>query len=92
MKINNIILIYGLTNLLILFFSISYFHLHRPVSAYALFFRDTQAAIKGQNPNASFGEVSKIVASMWDVLETNHKNVSNKYANYLINLPVWNYN
>lgn len=48
----------------------------RPVSAYALFFRDTQAAIKGQNPNASFGEVSKIVASMWDALETEHKNVS----------------
>ncbi|XP_072013453.1 uncharacterized protein [Amphiura filiformis] len=40
----------------------------KPVSAYALFFRDTQAAIKGQNPNASFGEVSKIVASMWDSL------------------------
>ncbi|XP_035176776.1 TOX high mobility group box family member 3-like [Oxyura jamaicensis] len=38
----------------------------KPVSAYALFFRDTQAAIKGQNPNATFGEVSKIVASMWD--------------------------
>ncbi|CAB1326522.1 unnamed protein product [Coregonus sp. 'balchen'] len=33
----------------------------KPVSAYALFFRDTQAAIKGQNPNATFGEVSKIV-------------------------------
>lgn len=49
---------------------------HRPVSAYALFFRDTQAAIKGQNPNASFGEVSKIVASMWDALDTEHKNVS----------------
>lgn len=48
----------------------------RPVSAYALFFRDTQAAIKGQNPNASFGEVSKIVASMWDGLELDHKNVS----------------
>lgn len=48
----------------------------RPVSAYALFFRDTQAAIKGQNPNASFGEVSKIVASMWDGLETEHKNVN----------------
>ncbi|KAL7978949.1 hypothetical protein Chor_013438 [Crotalus horridus] len=31
----------------------------KPVSAYALFFRDTQAAIKGQNPNATFGEVSK---------------------------------
>ncbi|KAG8322829.1 TOX high mobility group box member 3 [Homalodisca vitripennis] len=49
-----------------------------PVSAYALFFRDTQAAIKGQNPNASFGEVSKIVASMWDALDTEHKNVYKK--------------
>lgn len=29
--------------------------------ATVLFFRDTQAAIKGQNPNATFGEVSKIV-------------------------------
>lgn len=48
----------------------------KPVSAYALFFRDTQSAIKGQNPNASFGEVSKIVASMWDVLDTDSKNVS----------------
>lgn len=45
----------------------------KPVSAYALFFRDTQAAIKGQNPNASFGEVSKIVASMWDGLDPEHK-------------------
>ncbi|XP_015378357.1 PREDICTED: thymocyte selection-associated high mobility group box protein TOX-like, partial [Diuraphis noxia] len=46
-----------------------------PVSAYALFFRDTQAAIKGKNPNASFGEVSKIVASMWDSLDADHKNL-----------------
>lgn len=50
----------------------------RPVSAYALFFRDTQAAIKGQNPNASFGEVSKIVASMWDALDADNKNVYKK--------------
>ncbi|GAB6020754.1 hypothetical protein CHUAL_003415 [Chamberlinius hualienensis] len=50
----------------------------KPVSAYALFFRDTQAAIKGQNPNASFGEVSKIVASMWDTLDEDHKNVYKK--------------
>ncbi|KAM9333567.1 TOX high mobility group box family member 4-B [Pholidichthys leucotaenia] len=47
----------------------------KPVSAYALFFRDTQAAIKGQNPNASFGEVSKIVASMWDSLADDQKQV-----------------
>lgn len=52
------------------------FLLHRPVSAYALFFRDTQAAIKGGNPSASFGEVSKIVASMWDSLDPDTKNVS----------------
>ncbi|XP_077961566.1 TOX high mobility group box family member 4b isoform X2 [Gasterosteus aculeatus] len=47
----------------------------KPVSAYALFFRDTQAAIKGQNPNAMFGEVSKIVASMWDSLGEEQKQV-----------------
>jgi len=62
--------------------SLSLPHLHRPVSAYALFFRDTQAAIKGQNPNASFGEVSKIVASMWDVLAPEHKNVSLTLQSY----------
>ncbi|CAG9766362.1 unnamed protein product [Ceutorhynchus assimilis] len=47
----------------------------KPVSAYSLFFRDTHAALKGQNPNANFGEVSKIVASMWDALDSEHKNV-----------------
>uniref|UniRef100_F1L365 TOX high mobility group box family member 3 n=1 Tax=Ascaris suum TaxID=6253 RepID=F1L365_ASCSU len=46
----------------------------KPVSAYALFFRDTQAAIKGRTPNATFGEVSKIVASMWDALDGGAKN------------------
>lgn len=50
----------------------------KPVSAYALFFRDTQAAIKGQNPNATFGEVSKIVASMWDGLGEEQKQVRKK--------------
>jgi len=51
---------------------------YRPVSAYALFFRDTQAAIKCQNPTASFGEMSKIVAAMWDTLDDMHKNVSDR--------------
>ncbi|MED6241205.1 hypothetical protein ATANTOWER_002839 [Ataeniobius toweri] len=50
----------------------------KPVSAYALFFRDTQSAIKGQNPSASFGEVSKIVASMWDSLADDQKQVYKK--------------
>lgn len=52
----------------------------KPVSAYALFFRDTQAAIKGQNPNATFGDVSKIVASMWDSLGEEQKQVCNIYV------------
>uniref|UniRef100_H2ZDW4 HMG box domain-containing protein n=1 Tax=Ciona savignyi TaxID=51511 RepID=H2ZDW4_CIOSA len=47
----------------------------KPVSAYALFFRDTQAAIKAENPSATFGEISKIVASMWDSLSEEAKSV-----------------
>ncbi|KAF1383290.1 hypothetical protein PFLUV_G00130320 [Perca fluviatilis] len=50
----------------------------KPVSAYALFFRDTQANIKAQNPNATFGEVSKIVASMWDGLGEEEKQMYKK--------------
>ena len=45
----------------------------KPVSAYALFFRDTQASIKMRNPNANFGEVSKIVAATWDGLDPDSK-------------------
>jgi hypothetical protein len=45
----------------------------KPVSAYALFFRDRQATIKVGRPNASFGEISKIVASMWDQLDQDSK-------------------
>lgn len=58
------------------------------MSAYALFFRDTQAAIKGQNPNASFGEVSKIVASMWDGLDSEHKSVSVPIILYTNQVPL----
>ncbi|XP_023291525.2 TOX high mobility group box family member 4-B isoform X1 [Lucilia cuprina] len=50
----------------------------KPLSAYALFFRDTVSAIKQQNPSCSFQELSKIVASMWDALDPAHKNVYNK--------------
>lgn len=41
-----------------------------------MFFRDTQAAIKGQNPVATFGDISKIVAAMWDNLDDKTKAVS----------------
>lgn len=46
----------------------------KPVSAYSLFFRNAQAAIKSQNPSATFGDVSKIVAAMWDNLADDIKN------------------
>ncbi|KAF7496170.1 TOX high mobility group box family member 4-A [Sarcoptes scabiei] len=63
----------------------------KPVSAYALFFRDTQASIKTENPTASFGEISKIVASKWDSLPKTKKDVYKERAdlekrNYLQNL------
>ena len=37
--------------------------------------RDTQAAIKAENSMATFGEISKIVASMWDSLSEEAKQV-----------------
>jgi hypothetical protein len=50
----------------------------KPVSAYALFFRDTQASIKMRNPSANFGEVSKIVAATWDSLDPESKGTYKK--------------
>ena len=52
----------------------------KPVSAYALFFRDAQATIKGSNPNASFGEISKIVADNWENLEKETKDIYKQRA------------
>lgn len=46
----------------------------KPPSAYALFFKETQAPIKIQNPTATFGEVSKIVGSLWNSLDDESKN------------------
>ncbi|KAJ6222485.1 hypothetical protein RDWZM_001030 [Blomia tropicalis] len=63
----------------------------KPVSAYALFFRDTQPSIKADNPQASFGEISKIVASKWEQLGKGDKDVYKERAdvekrNYLQNV------
>ena len=43
-----------------------------------IFFRDTQASIKMRNPNANFGEVSKIVAATWDGLDPDSKGAYKK--------------
>lgn len=45
----------------------------KPISAYALFFEETQELIKSQAE--SFVEISKIIASMWDSLEESGKQV-----------------
>nr|XP_020861631.1 thymocyte selection-associated high mobility group box protein TOX-like isoform X2 [Phascolarctos cinereus] len=60
----------------------------KPVPSNALFFRDTQAAIKGQNPNATFGEVSNIVASMWDGLGEEQKQSYSKPVNVKTSQPL----
>ncbi|CAB4069858.1 unnamed protein product [Lepeophtheirus salmonis] len=44
-----------------------------PMSAYSFFFKEMQATVKAHNPEAKFGEVSKIVASMWDTLDEEAK-------------------
>ena len=45
------------------------------LSAYAFFFRETQAKVKAQNPAAKFGDVSRSVAGMWEALSENEKSI-----------------
>lgn len=45
------------------------------MSAYALFFHDHQGLIKNENPKATFGEISKSIASLWDNLDNLTKKV-----------------
>lgn len=52
----------------------------KPVSAYALFFSAKQVEIKKLRPDASFGEVSKIVASEWEALPVEAKAIYKKTA------------
>ena len=47
-------------------------------SAYGFFFRETQVSVKTHNPNIKFGELSKIVASMWESLAEENKAVYRK--------------
>jgi len=47
-------------------------------SAYTFFFKDNQASIKEANPEAKFGEVSKIVSSMWAALDKESRAVYEK--------------
>ena len=44
-----------------------------PLSPYAFFFKETQASIKSQQPDATFECVSKIVEAMWAALGEEQK-------------------
>lgn len=52
----------------------------KSASGYAHFFRERQARIKEENKSASFGEISKIVASEWDALSIDEKAVYKRKA------------
>jgi hypothetical protein len=45
----------------------------QPLSAYAMFFKETQASIKSEKPDASFTELKTIVDTMWQVLGEEQK-------------------
>uniref|UniRef100_A0A1I7XHE8 HMG box domain-containing protein n=1 Tax=Heterorhabditis bacteriophora TaxID=37862 RepID=A0A1I7XHE8_HETBA len=49
---------------------------NRPVSAYAMFFREKQAIVKIRWPDASFGHISKIVAAQWEMLTKDEKEIA----------------
>nr|XP_047142115.1 uncharacterized protein LOC100198143 isoform X1 [Hydra vulgaris] len=47
----------------------------KPILAYQLFFREVQTGIKKDHPELGFGEVSKMVAQLWEALSEDKKNV-----------------
>ncbi|XP_015779873.1 PREDICTED: uncharacterized protein PB18E9.04c-like [Acropora digitifera] len=50
--------------------------LDMPLTAYELFFKETQAAVRTKNPMAQFEDIKKIVDQMWETLSENLKKVS----------------
>ena len=49
-----------------------------PLSAYKFFFKETGQTVKTHNPAAKFGDVSRIVASMWERLSDDEKAIYRK--------------
>ena len=49
-----------------------------PLSAYKFFFKETGQTVKNHNPAAKFGDVSRIVASMWERLSDDEKAIYRK--------------
>ena len=51
-----------------------------PLSAYKFFFKETGQTVKTHNPAAKFGDVSRIVASMWERLSDDEKAIYRKLS------------
>jgi len=45
----------------------------RPLSAYMFFSQDWRERIKGENPDAGFGEIGKLLGAKWKELEEGDK-------------------
>ena len=50
------------------------------LSAYKFFFKETGQTVKNHNPAAKFGDVSRIVASMWERLSDDEKAIYRKLS------------
>ena len=51
-----------------------------PLTAYKFFFKETGQTVKNHNPAAKFGDVSRIVASMWERLSDEEKAIYRKLS------------
>lgn len=49
---------------------------HRALSAYMFFVQDYRERIKSENPDASFGEVGKLLGAKWKEMGESEKKVS----------------
>jgi len=47
----------------------------RPLSPYLIFMKENRAEIKAKNNRASFGELSKIIAQIWNSMDERAKEV-----------------
>ncbi|EPB78874.1 HMG box [Ancylostoma ceylanicum] len=55
----------------------------QPVSAYAMFFKERQIVAKKSFPEATFGDISRMVAAEWDSLGINEKSAYKRRTEHL---------
>lgn len=52
----------------------------KPLTAYARFFQEIQHQVREQNPEAQFGDISKLIAARWEQLSQEEKDSYKKRA------------